>query len=111
MDPAVLWRASAVQAAGVALLFALLIAAPLPEGFFREYGWATGPIAWLLCSIVTARVVRLPAAFALLCALASGAAAAAIGLVLSHTVGLVAGVALFGVLCSLQRRTMPRAAI
>lgn len=93
----------AVQAVAVGLLFALLLVTPLPEAFFRDHGMITGPVAWLLCSLVTARLLGIKLLFGLACGLASGAGAALVGVAGSHSAGLLVGVLAFGVLCSVRR--------
>ncbi len=100
MDAGFLWRAMAVQLAAVAALFAILLALPLPEGFFRDYGPVTGPVAWIVCALITARVLSLPTRLVLVCALGSGAVAAILGLLVGHTAGLVVAIVVFGLLCA-----------
>jgi hypothetical protein len=55
------WKALGVQAAAVAVLFGVLVALPLDEDFFENWGFVVGPTAWLACSLLTARVLSLPA--------------------------------------------------
>ena len=59
MDGSVLWRAAAFQLATVAAL-SVLLALALPRSFFDDWGWITGPAAWLLCAVLTARLLDLP---------------------------------------------------
>lgn len=92
-------RALAVQALAVGLLFTLLVALPLGKDFFRDYGFVTGPVAWALCSMVTATVLSLPRGPALFAALAGGAVAAIVGLLGSHGAGLVVALLVFGASC------------
>ena len=96
MDLRLALRAAALQALVVAALFAGLVALPLREGFFRDYGPVTGPVAWTLAALASAAVLRLAPTRVLAAALASGLAAAAIGFAAGHTAGLIAGVVLFG---------------
>ena len=100
MDSSLFVRAAVVQALLVVALFTLLVALPLGDDFFEDYGWITGPIAWLACSAVTARILSLPSALAVFAALAGGAAGAIVGAALDHTVGLVVGVAVFAACCA-----------
>lgn len=95
MDRSLLWRAALVQALAVGLLFALLVLAPLPEGFFRDNGAAIGPAAWVLASLVAGRVLGLALRHTLLAALVGGLAAGALGALAGHTAGLVAGITVF----------------
>lgn len=71
MDSAILWRVAVVQVASVAAL-SLLLALIFSQGFFENWGWLVGPLSWLLCAWITARVVGLPEAPVLLRAALSG---------------------------------------
>ena len=46
MDRSILWRAAAAQVLAVAAL-SLILAVTLPHSFFDDWGWITGPVAWL----------------------------------------------------------------
>ena len=46
MDRSILWRAAAAQVLAVAAL-SLILAVTLPHSFFDDWGWLTGPVAWL----------------------------------------------------------------
>ena len=59
MDTSVLWRSALVQLIAVGVLFAIL-AILLPHSFFDSWGWIAGPVAWMLCAALTARVLDLP---------------------------------------------------
>ena len=63
MDSRLFWKSIVVQAAFVGVLFAILIALPLPDDFFEDYGWITGPVAWFGCSVLTARVLDIPVGY------------------------------------------------
>ena len=99
MNQGLFWRSLAVQALAVGVLFALLLALPLDEDFFRDYGWAIGPVAWIGCSLLTARVLSLPAGLALFAALAGGVAGFLVGLVAGHGPGLAVGLLVFAASC------------
>jgi hypothetical protein len=105
VDQQLFWRAFGVQAAAVIVLFGVLVALPLPEDFFEDYGFVTGPIAWLACSFATGRILSLPPSFTFFCALASGIAGAIVAIATVHTAGLVAGVLVFGASCAGYDRT------
>ena len=87
MDSSLFARAALVQALLVAALFGVLIALPLGDDFFEDYGWITGPVAWVACAAVAARILALPPALALFAAAAGGVAGAVVGLALDHTAG------------------------
>jgi hypothetical protein len=93
------WKALGVQAAAVAVLFAILVALPLGDDFFDDWGFFVGPIAWLACSLATARVLAIPLGFVLFSALAGGVAGAVVLLVTSHWAGMVAALLVFAASC------------
>jgi len=99
MNQGLFWRSLLVQALVVGALFGLLVLLPLDEDFFRDYGFAIGPIAWLICSLITARLLSLPAGLALFAALAGGVAGTLVGLVAGHVVGLVISLLVFAASC------------
>jgi hypothetical protein len=99
MDRGLFLRALVVQAVLVGLLFGLLLALPLPDDFFKDYGVVTGPLAWIVCSVLTARVLSLPAGLALFAALAGGVAGGLVGLAASHDVGLIVSLLVFAASC------------
>jgi hypothetical protein len=94
------WKALAVQAVVVAVLFGLLVALPLGEDFFEDVGFVVGPLAWLACSVVTARVLSLPLGYVLFAALAGGVAGAIVLLVASHWAGMAAALLVFAASCA-----------
>ena len=106
MGPGIPFSLSAaiVQLVAVAALSAALGLA-LPSGFFEDWGWITGPAAWLACAAITAMTLRLPTGPTLL-----GAALAGIPSMLAvvlgiHWLGVLLAVLLFAVWCS----RLPRA--
>ncbi len=99
MDTAILWRSALVQLVAVAVL-SILLALALPKSFFEDYGWISGPLAWLLCAAFTARVLKLPPGPTMLGALLAGLPSllfVAIGL---HWAGAVVAVACFALWCA-----------
>jgi hypothetical protein len=100
VDSSLFVRAAGVQALLVAALFAVLIALPLPEDFFEDYGFVSGPLAWILCAAATGRALRLPLALVAFAAAAGGVAGAIVGLGVDHTLGLVVAIAVFGASCA-----------
>jgi hypothetical protein len=93
------WKALGVQAAAVAVLFAILIALPLGDDFFDDWGFLVGPIAWFACSLLTARVLSLPLAYVLFSALAGGVAGAIVLVVVNHWAGMAAALLVFAASC------------
>jgi hypothetical protein len=92
------WKSLAVQAIVVAIPFVLLALA-LDESFFEDWGWAVGPVVWLACSALTARLLALPLGYVLFSAVAGGVAGAIVFLVASHWAGMAAGLLVFAASC------------
>jgi hypothetical protein len=103
MDTSLLWRSALVQLIAVGVLFAVL-AILLPHSFFDSWGWITGPVAWMLCAALTARVLGLPMGNTLLGALLAGIPDAICVVIGLHTVGDVIAIILFALWCA----RMPR---
>jgi hypothetical protein len=97
-----LWRAALLQLAAVALL-SLALGLALPEDFFEDWGWVTGPAAWMLCAAFTARVLRLPLGSALLGAALAGLPSLLAVVLGVHWLGAVLAVALFALWCARLR--------
>ena len=53
MDRSILWRAAVAQVVAVAAV-SLILAVTLPHSFFDDWGWLTGPVAWLGCAALVA---------------------------------------------------------
>jgi hypothetical protein len=100
VDKGLFLRSLGVQTLAVGLLFLVLVVLPLGDDFFEDYGWFTGPVAWIACSLLTARVLTLPAGLVLFAALAGGVAGALVALATSHTVGLVISLLVFAASCA-----------
>jgi hypothetical protein len=99
MDTGILWRAALLQLVAVAGL-SVALALALPRSFFEDYGWLSGPLAWLLCAAFTARVLRLAPGPTLLGAMLAGLPSllfVALGL---HWAGAVVAVACFALWCA-----------
>ena len=95
MDSSLFARAALVQALLVGALFGVLIALPLGDDFFEDYGWITGPVAWFGCSLLTARVLDIPAGYVLFSAIAAGVCGAIVLVVASHWAGMVVALLVF----------------
>lgn len=99
MNQGLFWRSLLVQALVVGALFGVLLLLPLQDDFFKDYGFAIGPVSWAACSLVTARLLSLPVGLALFAALAGGVAGALVGLVAGHGAGLAVGLLVFAASC------------
>jgi hypothetical protein len=93
------WQSLGVQAAAVAVLFGVLVAVSLGDDFFDDWGFAVGPVAWLACSLLTARALSLPLAYVLFSAVAGGAAGTIVLLVANHWAGFAAALLVFAASC------------
>ncbi len=98
MDTPTLWRSALLQLASVAVLFVALALA-LPKSFFVDWGWLVGPLAWLLCAALTARVLSLPLNPTLLGAVLAGLPSLIAVIVGAHEIGMVLAVILFALWC------------
>jgi hypothetical protein len=98
MSRSLVLRSALMQTVLVGALSALL-AVVLGAHFFTHWGWLVGPIAWLACSLATARALSLPVRRTLLGAILAGLpsiAAVAVGL---HWLGDIVAIVLFGLWC------------
>lgn len=95
MDAWLFWKSLLVQALVVGVLFAILIALPLPDDFFEDYGFIVGPLAWLGASLATARILTVPAGYVLFSAIAGGVCGALVLLVAGHYPGMVIALLVF----------------
>ena len=91
-----------VQAIVVAIPFAILGVA-LSDDFFEDWGWLVGPVVWLGCSLVTARILEIPLAYVLFSAVAGGVAGLIVMLVAGHLAGMVAALLVFAASCGQLR--------
>ena len=104
MDRSILWRAGVTQLVLVAAL-SVLLAVTLPHSFFDDWGWLTGPAAWLGCAAVTARALRLPIGPVMFGAVLAGIPSAVAVLVGVHWLGVAIAIAAFAGWCAwLARR-------
>jgi hypothetical protein len=102
MDVPTLWRAALLQLVAVALL-SIALGLALPHSFFEDWGWIAGPVSWMLCAAVTARVLALPLGTALLGAALAGLPSVLAVIVGLHWAGAVLAVGLFALWCARLR--------
>jgi hypothetical protein len=98
MDRAVALKAVLVQVAAVAIV-AVVLALALPHSFFEDWGWLSGPVAWLACAALTARVLRLPIPGAVIGAVLAGLPSAIAVVLGIHWLGALIAAVLFGLWC------------
>lgn len=100
----VFWRVAIVQLVAVAVL-SVLLAIVFSHGFFESWGWLVGPLAWLGCAWLTARVVGLEPAPTLLQAVLAGLVSALAVLIGLHWLGALVAIGLFAYLCARDPHT------
>jgi hypothetical protein len=98
IDRSLALRAALVQLAGVAVL-SIILALALPHSFFEDWGWLTGPGAWILCCLITASVLHLQPGPTLLGAALAGLPSLLAVLIGLHWLGALVAVALFALWC------------
>jgi ATP/ADP translocase len=98
LNRSILIRSAIAQTVLVGVLSAVLALA-LGTHFFTRWGWLVGPLAWIACSLVTARLLALATRRTLLGAILAGLPsilAVAIGL---HWLGDAIAIVLFALWC------------
>jgi hypothetical protein len=104
MDRTVLWRSAVAQVVAVAAV-SLILALILPHSFFDDWGWLTGPLAWLGCAALTAWALHLDTRGVLLGAVVAGIPSALAVIAGVHWLGVAIAVAVFACWCAwLARR-------
>jgi hypothetical protein len=104
MDRSILWRAAAVQVLLVTAI-SLVLAVALPRSFFDDWGWLTGPAAWLACAALTAWVLHLSVRGVMLGAALAGIPSAVAVVAGVHWLGVAIAIAAFAAWCAwLARR-------
>jgi hypothetical protein len=88
-----------VQLVAVAVL-SILLGIVFSHGFFESWGWLVGPLAWLACAWITARIVGLEPATTLLWALLAGLVSVLFVLIGLHWIGALVAIGLFAYLCA-----------
>jgi len=99
VDSAILWRVAVVQVVAVAVL-SLLLGLVFSHGFFESAGWLVGPLAWMACAWLTARVVGLPPVPVLIRAALAGIPSLLFVLLGLHWLGAAVAVAIFAAWCA-----------
>src|SRR3954468_13100197 len=99
MNTALLPRAAGLQLLLVGVLFAVL-ALTVPHSFFEDHGALVGPLAWVGCSLVTGRILRIPLARTAVAALVSGITAVLVGAAVEHVISLPVAIAVFAAICA-----------
>ena len=85
-------------------IVSVALALALPHSFFEDWGWLSGPAAWLGCAALTARLLDLPLGSALVGAALAGIPSIAAVLIGLHWLGVLLAVGLFAAWCARRPR-------
>ena len=100
-------RVAGLQLLLVGVLFAVL-ALTVPRSFFEDHGALVGPLAWVGCSLVTGRILRVPLTRTAVAGLVSGLVAGAIGAAVEHVISLPIAIAVFAAICAAEPQRQAR---
>jgi hypothetical protein len=98
VDRLVALKAVALQIAAVAAV-AVVLAILLPKSFFEDWGWLSGPVAWIGCAALTATVLRLPIFGAMTGAVLAGIPSLIAVVAGVHWLGALIAAVAFGLWC------------
>lgn len=98
IDRSLALRAGLIQLAGVAAI-SIVLAIALPHSFFEDWGWLSGPSAWVVCSLITATALRLPLGMTMLGAILAGLPSLLAVIAGLHWLGALLAIALFALWC------------
>ena len=102
MDLQTLWRAALLQLVIVGVLMGGLRLG-LSKDFFEDWGWLTGPAAWLGTSALVGWILKLPIPQVLTGAVLAGLVSFVFVLIGLHLIGLIASIPLFALWCARLR--------
>jgi hypothetical protein len=104
MDRSILWRSAVAQLVAVAAV-SLVLAVALPHSFFEDWGWLTGPLAWVGCAALTALALRLDVRGVMVGAVLAGIPSAIAVIAGVHWLGVAIAIGAFAAWCAwLARR-------
>jgi len=99
VDGGLFVRTAVVQVVAVALA-SVALGAALPEDFFEDWGWVTGPAVWMGCAALTARLLEIPLGPALRGAALAGLPSLLAVLIGLHWLGVLLAVIVFAAWCA-----------
>jgi hypothetical protein len=94
------WRAVAAQAACAGIPFLVLLALPIPDHVFEDWGFAVGPAIWLVAAFVASHAIPAPRSLVMFSALAGLVAGAIVMVATSHTPGGIVALLVFAASCA-----------
>lgn len=110
MSLQVLWRAFAAQAVCAGVPFLILVALPLPDDLFEDFGFVIGPAVWLLAAFAASRFIPAPRVLVMLSALAALVAATIVLVAASHDAAGMVALLGFTLSCAAAGQRRPVAA-
>ncbi|MBK8294191.1 MAG: hypothetical protein IPK93_05205 [Solirubrobacterales bacterium] len=106
MNREILWKSALVQLLAVAAV-SIVLAILLPKSFFEDWGWVSGPTAWILCALFTATVLKLPRGTVVLGAILAGVPSVIAVFLGVHWLGALLATAFFAVWCAYRAKPAP----
>ncbi|MFM8888439.1 MAG: hypothetical protein ACKOGM_00355 [Solirubrobacterales bacterium] len=92
-------KAFLVQLLLVAVV-SVILALLLPHSVFEDWGWLSGPVAWLACAWGTSRILSLPTLRTLIGAILVGIPSILFVVLGLHWLGALVAAVLFGAWCA-----------
>ena len=92
-------KAFLVQVVLVAVV-SVILALLLPHSFFENWGWLSGPVAWLACAWGTSLILNLPTGRTILGAILVGIPSILFVVLRLHWLGALVAAVLFGAWCA-----------
>lgn len=100
MNSQLFWRALLAQAVCAGVPFVVLVALPLPDDLFDDYGFVIGPAIWLAAAYLASRFIPAPRSLVMFAALAGLVAGTIVMLATSHTAGGIVALLVFAASCA-----------
>ena len=99
MNTEILWKSALIQLVLVAVV-SIVLALLLPHSFFEDWGRFSGPLAWVICAAITARILSMPAGRTILGAVLAGIPSLIAVVIGIHWLGVIFAVTLFAFWCA-----------
>jgi len=106
MNREILWKSALIQLLAVAAV-SIVLAILLPKTFFEDWGWLSGPAAWILCAVFTATVLKLPRGMVVLGAILAGVPSVIAVFLGAHWLGALIATAFFAAWCAYRAKPVP----
>lgn len=100
MNSHLFWRSLAAQAICAGVPFVILLALPISDEFFDDFGFLIGPAVWLAAAYVASHFIPAPRGLVMFSALAGLVAGTLVLIAVSHTPGGFVALPVFAASCS-----------